>query len=85
MEDIQRERFALDGEKPKKPWQLFTDRGVRWQLITVIVMTMGQQLSGINAVSVHMNKQLKKLFHFHLFFNHLLTQRIHVEKLREIG
>ncbi|XP_054699929.1 solute carrier family 2, facilitated glucose transporter member 11-like isoform X4 [Grus americana] len=50
MEDIQRERFALDGEKPKKPWQLFTDRGVRWQLITVIVMTMGQQLSGINAI-----------------------------------
>lgn len=50
MEDIQRECFALSGEKPKKPWQLFTDRGVRWQLITVIVMTMGQQLSGINAV-----------------------------------
>ncbi|KAM4763807.1 solute carrier family 2, facilitated glucose transporter member 11-like isoform 4-T4 [Cyanocitta cristata] len=49
MEDIQQECFALDGEKPKKPWQLFTDRGVRWQLITVIVMTMGQQLSGINA------------------------------------
>lgn len=50
MEDIQRECFALDGEKPKKPWQLFTDRGVRWQLITVIVMNMGQQLSGINAI-----------------------------------
>ncbi|KAM6052089.1 solute carrier family 2, facilitated glucose transporter member 11-like isoform 3-T3 [Chlamydotis macqueenii] len=50
LEDIQRECFALDGEKPKKPWQLFTDRGVRWQLITVIVMTMGQQLSGINAI-----------------------------------
>ncbi|KAK2538115.1 hypothetical protein Q9966_005876, partial [Columba livia] len=50
MEDIQRECFALDGEKPKKPWQLFTDRGVRWQLITVIVLTMGQQLSGINAI-----------------------------------
>lgn len=51
MEDIQRECFALDGEKPKKPWQLFTDRAVRWQLVTVVVMTMGQQLSGINAVS----------------------------------
>ncbi|XP_072207005.1 solute carrier family 2, facilitated glucose transporter member 11-like isoform X6 [Excalfactoria chinensis] len=49
MEDIQRECFALDGEKPKKPWQLFTDRAVRWQLVTVVVMTMGQQLSGINA------------------------------------
>ncbi|KAM9526340.1 solute carrier family 2, facilitated glucose transporter member 11-like isoform 6-T6 [Guaruba guarouba] len=50
MEDIQRESFALDGVKAKKPWQLFTDRAVRWQLITVIVMTMGQQLSGINAI-----------------------------------
>ncbi|KAM9118337.1 solute carrier family 2, facilitated glucose transporter member 11-like [Pangshura tecta] len=50
MEDIQRERFALNGEKPKKPWQLFGDRSVKWQLITVIVMTMGQQLSGINAI-----------------------------------
>uniref|UniRef100_A0A8C8S9M7 Solute carrier family 2, facilitated glucose transporter member 5 n=1 Tax=Pelusios castaneus TaxID=367368 RepID=A0A8C8S9M7_9SAUR len=50
MEDIQRERFALHGEKPKKPWQLFGDRSVKWQLITVIVMTMGQQLSGINAI-----------------------------------
>ncbi|NXN96758.1 GTR11 protein, partial [Rhinopomastus cyanomelas] len=50
MEDIQRECFALNGERPKKPWHLFTDRDVRWQLITVIVMTMGQQLSGINAI-----------------------------------
>lgn len=52
MKDIEREQFALNGEKPKKPWQLFTDRSIKWQLITVIVMTMGQQLSGINAVSV---------------------------------
>uniref|UniRef100_A0A674JHE9 Solute carrier family 2, facilitated glucose transporter member 5 n=1 Tax=Terrapene triunguis TaxID=2587831 RepID=A0A674JHE9_9SAUR len=44
------ECFALNGEKPKKPWQLFGDRSVKWQLITVIVMTMGQQLSGINAI-----------------------------------
>ncbi|OXB64703.1 hypothetical protein ASZ78_008779 [Callipepla squamata] len=50
MEDIQRECSALDGEKAKKPWQLFADRAVRWQLVTVIVVTMGQQLSGINAV-----------------------------------
>ncbi|OXB85046.1 UNVERIFIED_CONTAM: hypothetical protein H355_016168 [Colinus virginianus] len=50
MEDIQRECSALDGEKAKKPWQLFADRAVRWQLVTVIVVTMGQQLSGINAI-----------------------------------
>ncbi|NXC15732.1 GTR5 protein, partial [Corythaeola cristata] len=29
---------------------LFTFRGLRWQLISIIVMMMGQQLSGINAV-----------------------------------
>lgn len=50
MEDIERERVALGGEKPKKPWELFADRSVRWQLITIFLMPMGQQLSGINAV-----------------------------------
>ncbi|XP_008639376.1 PREDICTED: solute carrier family 2, facilitated glucose transporter member 5 isoform X2 [Corvus brachyrhynchos] len=29
---------------------LFTFRGLRWQLISIIVMMMGQQLSGVNAV-----------------------------------
>ncbi|NWW80916.1 GTR5 protein, partial [Climacteris rufus] len=29
---------------------LFTSRGLRWQLISIIVMMMGQQLSGINGV-----------------------------------
>uniref|UniRef100_A0A8D0E8J2 Solute carrier family 2, facilitated glucose transporter member 5 n=1 Tax=Salvator merianae TaxID=96440 RepID=A0A8D0E8J2_SALMN len=50
LEDIQQEHFVLGGEKAKKPWHLFTDHSIRWQLITVIVMTMGQQLSGINAI-----------------------------------
>nr|XP_034953907.1 solute carrier family 2, facilitated glucose transporter member 11-like isoform X1 [Zootoca vivipara] len=50
MEDIQKERFALGGEAAKKPWQLFTDRSIRWQLITIILLPMGQQLSGINAI-----------------------------------
>uniref|UniRef100_A0A8D0GK42 Major facilitator superfamily (MFS) profile domain-containing protein n=1 Tax=Sphenodon punctatus TaxID=8508 RepID=A0A8D0GK42_SPHPU len=50
LEDIQKERIALNGEKPRKPWQLFIDRSIKWQLITVIFMTMGQQLSGINAI-----------------------------------
>ncbi|XP_061459216.1 LOW QUALITY PROTEIN: solute carrier family 2, facilitated glucose transporter member 11-like [Rhineura floridana] len=47
MEDIQRERFALGGEKAK---QIFMDHSIRWQLITTILITMGQQLSGINAI-----------------------------------
>lgn len=30
---------------------LCTFRGLRWQLISIIVMMMGQQLSGVNSVS----------------------------------
>ncbi|XP_063171996.1 solute carrier family 2, facilitated glucose transporter member 11-like isoform X2 [Candoia aspera] len=50
MEDIQRESLALRGEKAKKPWELFADRSIRWQLISIICLTMGQQFSGINAI-----------------------------------
>lgn len=32
-------------------FSLCTFRGLRWQLISIIVMMMGQQLSGINGVS----------------------------------
>ncbi|XP_030074639.1 solute carrier family 2, facilitated glucose transporter member 11 [Microcaecilia unicolor] len=50
MEDMQKESLALHGEKPKKSWELFTDRTVRWQLVTVILISAAQQLSGINAI-----------------------------------
>ncbi|XP_072839846.2 solute carrier family 2, facilitated glucose transporter member 11 isoform X3 [Pogona vitticeps] len=50
MEDIQREGLALGSQKAKKPWELFLDRSIRWQLLTIICMTMGQQLSGINGI-----------------------------------
>ncbi|XP_044282133.1 solute carrier family 2, facilitated glucose transporter member 11-like [Varanus komodoensis] len=50
LEDIQKEHFALHGEKARKLWELFRDRSIRWQLITIILMTMGQQFSGINAI-----------------------------------
>ncbi|XP_066466071.1 solute carrier family 2, facilitated glucose transporter member 11-like [Tiliqua scincoides] len=50
LEDIRRERLALGGEAAKKPWELFTDCSVRWQLIAIVFLTMGQQFSGINAI-----------------------------------
>lgn len=31
---------------------LLSQRSLRWQLISIIVMNMGQQLSGVNAVSL---------------------------------
>ncbi|XP_056408261.1 solute carrier family 2, facilitated glucose transporter member 9-like isoform X2 [Hyla sarda] len=50
MDDIQKESHALNGEKPKKILELFFDQSVKWQLITIIVANMGQQLCGINAI-----------------------------------
>ncbi|XP_051548909.1 solute carrier family 2, facilitated glucose transporter member 11b isoform X1 [Myxocyprinus asiaticus] len=49
-EDMERERVSVIGIKPKKPWELFTDRSLRWQLLTIILLNMSQQLNGINAI-----------------------------------
>lgn len=48
--DIERERVNAVGVKPKKPWELFTDQSLRWQLGTIILLNIFQQLNGINAV-----------------------------------
>ena len=53
QEDIENERNNLVGFKPKKPWELFTDRSVRLQLLTIILLNTAQQLNGINAVCTH--------------------------------
>ncbi|KAJ8415294.1 hypothetical protein AAFF_G00422740 [Aldrovandia affinis] len=50
MEDIEKERLTAVGVKTKKPWELFTDRSMRWQLITVLLLNSAQQLNGINAI-----------------------------------
>ncbi|MED6289125.1 hypothetical protein CHARACLAT_033138, partial [Characodon lateralis] len=50
LEDIQREKNNLVGFKAKKPWELFADRSIRWQVITIIVLNAAQQLNGVNAM-----------------------------------
>ncbi|KAG7244024.1 hypothetical protein INR49_006185 [Caranx melampygus] len=50
LEDIQKEKNNLAGFQAKKPWELFTDRSVRWQLLTVMLLNAAQQLNGINAI-----------------------------------
>ncbi|XP_056603044.1 solute carrier family 2, facilitated glucose transporter member 11b isoform X1 [Triplophysa dalaica] len=50
QEDMERERVSAAGIKPKKPWELFTDGRLRWQLLTVILLNGFQQLNGINAI-----------------------------------
>uniref|UniRef100_A0A8C7ZHL5 Solute carrier family 2, facilitated glucose transporter member 5 n=1 Tax=Oryzias sinensis TaxID=183150 RepID=A0A8C7ZHL5_9TELE len=50
LEDIQKEKSNLAGFQAKKPWELFADRSLRWQLLTIIVINMAQQLNGVNAM-----------------------------------
>ncbi|XP_076853944.1 solute carrier family 2, facilitated glucose transporter member 11b isoform X2 [Brachyhypopomus gauderio] len=49
-EDMEREKLSASGIRPKKPWEMFTDRSVRWQLLTIITISMAQQFNGINAI-----------------------------------
>uniref|UniRef100_A0A7N8WQ49 Solute carrier family 2, facilitated glucose transporter member 5 n=1 Tax=Mastacembelus armatus TaxID=205130 RepID=A0A7N8WQ49_9TELE len=49
-EDIEKEKNNLAGVQTKKPWELLMDRSVRWQLLTIILLNIAQQLNGINAI-----------------------------------
>lgn len=49
-DNIKEERNNAAGVQAKRPWELFTDRTVRWQLLTIILLNTAQQLNGINAV-----------------------------------
>ncbi|XP_051888049.1 solute carrier family 2, facilitated glucose transporter member 11b isoform X2 [Pristis pectinata] len=50
LEDIEKEQVAVQLQQSKTLWELLTDRATRWQLITVVTVNVGQQLSGINAI-----------------------------------
>ncbi|XP_074494184.1 solute carrier family 2, facilitated glucose transporter member 11b isoform X2 [Sebastes fasciatus] len=50
LEDIVKEKNNLVDFQAKKPWELFTDRSVRWQLLTILLLNAAQQLNGINAI-----------------------------------
>lgn len=50
LDDMREEERAEQAEGHLSVLTLFTFRSLRWQLISVIVLMAGQQLSGINAV-----------------------------------
>lgn len=51
---------------------LFTFRSLRWQLLSVIFMNMGQQLSGVNAVSTNLKE------HTANYFQHISLQKAYI-------
>lgn len=51
VEEMQKEQRSLSSVRTVSVYELLRDRAVRWQVISVMVINMGMQLSGIDAVS----------------------------------
>lgn len=51
VEEMQEEQRSLSSMETISVRNLLTDRCVRWQVITIAVVNIGMQLSGIDAVS----------------------------------
>ncbi len=52
VEEMQEEQRSLSSVETVSVLQIVRDPSVRWQLITVLVVNAGMQLSGIDAVGV---------------------------------
>lgn len=52
IDDMTAEQEAIRGEKAKHVCDLFRDKAVRWQLITLFLVSACTQLIGVNVVRV---------------------------------
>ncbi|KAJ8414063.1 hypothetical protein AAFF_G00066610 [Aldrovandia affinis] len=50
MEEMLQEQAAAMGMKAKGPWELLTDRSMRWQLLCVMAISSAMQLCGNDAI-----------------------------------
>lgn len=69
MTEMRLEEQSERAEGQLSVLKLFTFRSLRWQLLSIIIMNMGQQLSGVNAVS-HVTPIANRSEH-HSFLLHL--------------
>lgn len=93
FQEIEQEKNHLSGFKSIKPWELFADRSLRWQLLTVILLSAVQQLNGINAVCILslnvfnlliLSKKRQILFiSFSFYFLDILLHRLCAETVRD--
>ena len=52
VEEILQEQAEAEGVRPRQPWELLSDRSVRWQVISVAIISSAMQLCGNDSVSV---------------------------------
>ena len=50
IEEMQEEQRSLSSVRTVSVWHLLLDSSVRWQVLSVVVINIGMQLSGIDAV-----------------------------------
>ncbi|XP_053712736.1 solute carrier family 2, facilitated glucose transporter member 5-like [Synchiropus splendidus] len=55
VEEMQEEQRSLNTIQTISVWRLLRDRCVRWQVLTIIVLNVGMQLSGIDAIWFYTN------------------------------
>ncbi|XP_048406791.2 solute carrier family 2, facilitated glucose transporter member 5-like [Stegostoma tigrinum] len=60
IEEMQEEQRSLTSLETISVFQLIADCSVRWQLISVIVINIGMQLSGIDAIWFYTNRIFEK-------------------------
>ncbi|XP_036402830.1 solute carrier family 2 member 15a [Megalops cyprinoides] len=55
IEEMQEEQRTLSSVKTVSVWRLLLDSSVRWQVLSVVIINIGMQLSGIDAIWFYTN------------------------------
>lgn len=50
LDELLQEQNETKGDRAKQPWDLLTDRSVRWQLISVAILSSAMQLCGNDSI-----------------------------------
>lgn len=59
LDEILQEQAEAKGLRPSRPWELFADRNVRWQVISIITLSSAMQLCGNDSVSYYKNSEIR--------------------------
>lgn len=51
LDEMLQEQAEAEGRRAQRPWELFTDGSIRWQLISIAVLSSAMQLCGNDSVS----------------------------------
>uniref|UniRef100_A0A8C6TGF9 Solute carrier family 2 member 15a n=1 Tax=Neogobius melanostomus TaxID=47308 RepID=A0A8C6TGF9_9GOBI len=60
IEEMQEEQRSLSSVETLSVWELLQDQSVRWQVLSVVVINIGMQLSGIDAIWFYTNDIFEK-------------------------